>query len=83
MLVAATARQLCPPNSAVSTPQQMHARHQKFWGPVEIQQFWSGKSFRRPDEGNELCYDLARIIVSQFGAAWDRSSVCTVRQPRR
>jgi hypothetical protein len=49
----------------------MHARHQKFWGPDEIQQFWSGKSFLRSDEGNELSYDLARIIVSQLGAAWD------------
>ncbi len=50
----------------------MQARHRKFWGPAEIQQFWSGKSFLRADEGNELSYDLARIIVSQFGAEWDR-----------
>lgn len=68
-----TERRLCPqPGSAATTPQQMHARHRKFWGPVEIQQFWCGKSFLRADEGNELSYDLARIIVSQFGAAWDR-----------
>lgn len=68
-----TERRLCPPpSSAGTTPQQMHASHQKFWGPGEIQQFWSGKSFLRSDEGNELSYDLARIIVSQFGAAWDR-----------
>jgi hypothetical protein len=67
-----TERRLCPPASAVSTPQQMHARHCKFWGPAEVQQFWSGKSFLRSDEGNELSYDLARIIVSHFGADWDR-----------
>jgi hypothetical protein len=68
-----TERRLCPPPvSAATTPQQMHARHRRFWGPVEIQQFWSGKSFLRVDEGNELSYDLARIIVSQFGAAWGR-----------
>ncbi len=68
-----TERRLCPPTSSAGThPQQMHARHQKFWGPREIQQFWSGKSFLRSDEGNELSYDLARIIVSQFGTAWDR-----------
>lgn len=65
-------RQLCPPSSAVSTPRQMHARHCKFWGPTEIQQFWSGKSFLRSDEGNELSYDLARIIVSQLGEDWER-----------
>ena len=67
-----TERRLCPPSSAASTPQQMHARHRKFWGQMEIQEFWSGKSFLRSDEGNELSYDLARIIASQFGAAWDR-----------
>lgn len=31
----------------------------------------AGKSFLRSDEGNELSYDLARILVSQFGAEWD------------
>jgi hypothetical protein len=67
-----TERRLCPSRSAASTPQQMHARHRQFWGPTEIQEFWSGKSFLRSDEGNELSYDLARIIASQFGAAWDR-----------
>ena len=67
-----TERRLCPPSSSVSTPQQMHARHCKFWGTPEIQEFWSGRSFLRPDEGNELSYDLARIIVSQFAADWDR-----------
>ena len=67
-----TERRLCPmPGSSATTPLQMHARHQKFWGPAEIQQFWSGESFLRADEGNELSYDLARIIVSQFGATWD------------
>ena len=66
-----TERRLFPlPGSPATSPQQMHARHRKFWGPVEIQQFWSGKSFLRADEGNELSYDLARIIVSQF-ATWD------------
>lgn len=67
-----TELRLCPPSSAASTPQQMHARHRNFWGAVEIQEFWSGKSFLRSDEGNELSYDLARIIVSQLGATWDQ-----------
>jgi hypothetical protein len=67
-----TEQRLCPPGSAASTPQQMHARHQLFWGPTEIQEFWSGKSFLRADDGNELSYDLSRIIVSQLGATWDR-----------
>lgn len=66
-----TEQRLCPPSSTVSTPQQMHARHRKFWDPGTIQEFWSGKSFLRADEGNELSYDLARIMVSQFSETWE------------
>lgn len=53
------------------TPEQMHARHQGFWGDEEIQQFWSGHSFGRTDDGNSLSYDLARIIVEQLGKDWE------------
>jgi hypothetical protein len=67
-----TEHRLCPPPRGQWTAPQMHERHARFWGPAEIQQFWSGKSFLRPDEGNELSYDLARIIVSQFAADWER-----------
>lgn len=49
---------------------EQHQRHQRFWGATEIQQFWSGESFKRTDEGNELSYDLARILVEQFAADW-------------
>ncbi len=52
------------------TPQQMHRLHQGFWSEAEIQQFWTGESFRRPDDGNKLSYDLARIIVEQLGKDW-------------
>jgi hypothetical protein len=39
-------------------------------GPEEIQQFWSGKSWLRPDDANMLSYDLARILVEQFATDW-------------
>ncbi|MDR7332591.1 hypothetical protein [Roseateles asaccharophilus] len=72
-LAVNTERRLCPPVLAPRTsPRQMHARHQAFWGVDEIQQFWSGKSFLRTDEGNELSYDLARILVSQLAGDWAR-----------
>jgi hypothetical protein len=51
---------------------RQHHRHQKFWVASEIQQFWSGDSFKRTDEGNELSYDLARILITQFAADWAR-----------
>jgi hypothetical protein len=75
-LAVNTEQRLCPPASVALTgrpsPQQMQSRHRKFWKSGEIQEFWSGKSFLRADEGNELSYDLARIIVSQLAGDWDR-----------
>lgn len=71
-LAVNTEHRLCPPTGAMVDPRQQHARHRKFWGPEEIQEFWSGKSFLRSDEGSELSYDLARILVSQFAANWSR-----------
>lgn len=39
------------------------SKHEKFWSPVTIQEFWSGDSFNRVDEGNELSYELARYCL--------------------
>ena len=66
-----TERRLCPPASQQYTPQQLHWMHQQFWSEETIQEFWSGKSFLRPDEGNLLSYDLARILVDQFSRDWE------------
>lgn len=65
-----TEQRLCP--ARLPDPREMQQRHRAFWGPAKVQQFWSGQSFLRPDEGNELSYDLARILVAQFSADWDR-----------
>lgn len=66
-----TEQRLCPPPPPLFTPQEMHEKHRRFWGAEEIQQFWSGKSFLRADDGNMLSYDLARILVSHFSAQWE------------
>ena len=52
------------------TPQEMHRKHKAFWHAREIQQFWSGESFDRADDGNMLSYDLARIMVEQMAKDW-------------
>jgi hypothetical protein len=57
--------------SSLYTPQEMHQKHLEFWGPPEIQEFWSGKSFLRNDEGSMLSYDLARIMVEQIAKDWE------------
>jgi len=69
-LAVNTEQRLCPSGPAMLTPQQMHAKHRAFWGHTEIQEFWSGKSFLRNDDGNMLSYDLARILVAQMSADW-------------
>lgn len=69
-LAVNTEQRLSPSGSSILTPQQMHAKHLAFWGNIEIQQFWSGKSFLRNDDGNMLSYDLARILVSQLSSDW-------------
>lgn len=69
-LAVNTEQRLCPSGPPMLTPKQMHAKHRAFWGDAEIQEFWSGKSFLRNDDGNLLSYDLARILVSQISVDW-------------
>ena len=66
-----TELKLCPAPPPMFTPREMHEKHLQFWGADEIQQFWSGKSFLRNDDGNMLSYDLARILVAQFSSEWE------------
>ena len=53
-----------------STPLRMdnetYSRHRAFWGEKEIQEFWSGEVFGRPDEGQELSYQLAQFAVNSL-----------------
>lgn len=71
-LAVNTEHRLAGTGGALFTPQEMHQKHLKFWGKPEIQEFWSGRSFQRPDDGNMLSYDLARILVEQLSRNWER-----------
>jgi hypothetical protein len=53
-----------PPGRPLYTAQEMHEKHLAFWNERTIQEFWSGKSWRRQDEGNSLSYDLATHFVT-------------------
>lgn len=59
-----TEHRLSPPGRPLYTPDEMHEKHLAFWDETTIQEFWSGKSWRRPDEGNSLSYDLAVHFVA-------------------
>ncbi|NOX69475.1 MAG: hypothetical protein GXP15_09835 [Gammaproteobacteria bacterium] len=39
------------------------SEHKAFWNEETIQEFWSGKSFNRTDEGSSLSYELARYCL--------------------
>jgi hypothetical protein len=53
-------------------PDEMRRRHLEFWTTDTIQEFWSGDSFHRTDDGTTLSYDLARILVEHLAADWPR-----------
>ncbi|MDQ1921315.1 hypothetical protein [Massilia pseudoviolaceinigra] len=69
-LAVNTERRLCPLPAAPDEGRELKERLLAFWGTAEIQQFWSGQSFLRPDEGNLLSYELARIIVEHLARDW-------------
>lgn len=52
-------------------PSELAYMHSKFWNPETMQEFWSGKSYLRPDEGNALSYDLAQRIIAVVGRDHD------------
>ncbi len=71
-LAVNTEHKLAGRGASLWTPQEMREKHLRFWGEAEIQEFWSGISFQRPDDGNPLSYDLARILVAQLARDWPR-----------
>jgi hypothetical protein len=67
-LAVNTERVLTGHGASGRTPRELLEMHRRFWNAQTIQEFWSGKSFLRADEGNELSYDLARHIVATIAA---------------
>lgn len=77
-----TERRFAGERPGLYTPEQLHAQHCAFWDEATIQEFWSGKSFLRPDEGNMLSYDLARVLVDYYAREWDafRAFACAAER---
>jgi hypothetical protein len=64
-----TERYISPPWARpLFTPEEMHEKHVTFWNETTIQEFWSGKSWLRPDEANMLSYDLAQHFVNMVSS---------------
>lgn len=71
-LAVNTEERLSPGQTGRHSARQRDALHQKFWNADTIQEFWTGHSFHRPDEGNMLSYDLARLLVRHLSAEGPR-----------
>src|SRR5712691_9689764 len=54
---------VCPFTIERDQPVRTHEKHKAFWNESTIQEFWSGKSWLRPDEANTLNYDMAKYFV--------------------
>jgi hypothetical protein len=62
--------------------EKLHDRLRRFWSRVSIQEFWSGESFHRPGDANELSYALARIVVEQLAKDWEPFTRFVLRADR-
>jgi len=69
-------KRLCPrdadPRDAAFALRERTAKRTAFWNEATIQQFWSGKSFMRPDEGNMLSYELGEDLTRLLSRDYDR-----------
>lgn len=70
-LAVNTERRVSRATPALYTPREIQQKHLRYWNASKIQEFWSGKSFLRTDDGNLLSYDLAQKIVEQLASNWD------------
>ena len=71
-LAVNTERRLAGRVPDLHTPAEMLAKLRGFFGERELQEFWSGQSFQRTDDGNLLSYELARIFVEHLATDWSR-----------
>lgn len=54
------------------------SRHQNYWNDETIEMFWSGESFFAIDEGQELSYNLAHVLVRNISQEYSSfKSFCT------
>lgn len=50
---------------------ELIAKHKDYWNEDTIQKFWTGESFFQCNEGQELSYSLANIIVQNIATDYD------------
>ena len=61
----------------------LQKKQREFWTPDLIQDFWSGVSYYRADDGHEISYDLGRILVTGLASDWPPLRTLRPRRPPR
>ena len=69
-IAVSTEQQVSMSHRYPSAQIELMNKHREFWNTERMQEFWSGESFHRTDDGNSLSYDLARSIVALTGREW-------------
>lgn len=69
--MAVTLEDMITGSAPLKMDNELFERHKLFWGESEIQEFWSGDSFHRPDEGQELSYNLAQFAVNSLSQDYE------------
>lgn len=65
-----TERRLCPASRSAFTVAELKSKYATFWDADTIQEFWSGKSWLRPDDGSALSYELATTFIDLAAKDW-------------
>ena len=71
-LAVNTEERFSPGKTQRHSAKQRDAMHRKFWNAETIQEFWTGHSYSRTDDGNLLSYDLGRVLAKHLASDWPR-----------
>jgi hypothetical protein len=65
--MAVTLEEMIAGGTVFRSDPEMLDQHRRFWDAGTIQEFWCGASFSRSDEGHDLSYALAQLLVVNLG----------------
>lgn len=59
-------------SSSFAMSSDLARRHRAYWNQSTIDNFWSGQSFTSPDDGQELSYNLAKVLFRNLNGDFSR-----------
>ncbi len=70
------------PRQGIFAERDRIGKRAAFWNEETIQQFWSGRSFSRPDEASEFSYELAEVLTRLIAKDYEQYRVFMNRAHR-